>query len=101
MPLVLFVTVEIKPEQRDRFLQVIEDDATCSVRDEPGCLRFEVLQDEQDQNTYYFCEVYRDTAALDAHQQMPHFQRWREASEHVLASPAKRIRAAKLFPRGT
>jgi autoinducer 2-degrading protein len=99
MPLILFVTVKIKPDQRQRFLEVIEDDAVSSVRDEPGCLRFEVLQDEQDENTYYFCEVYRDTAALEAHQQMPHFQRWRQASEQVLAAPAQRIRAQKLFPR--
>ena len=97
--LALFVTVKVKPEERQRFLSVIEDDATCSVRDEPGCLRFEVLQDQRDADTYYFFEVYRDQAALEAHRQTPHFARWSQASEQVLAEPAQRILTNKIFPR--
>src|SRR5919199_62871 len=65
--LALIVTAKIKPAERERFLSVIEDDAICSVRDEPGCVRFEVLQDRDDQDTYYFFEVYKDEAALPAH----------------------------------
>lgn len=95
----LFVTVKIKPDQRERFLSVIEDDATCSVLDEPGCHRFEVLQDESDPNTYYFHEVYEDAAALDAHRQAPHFARWDEASKVVLDGGVQRIRATTVFSR--
>jgi autoinducer 2-degrading protein len=98
--LALHVTVRVKPTERERFLAVIEDDAISSVRDEPGCLRFEVLQDLQDHDVYYFFEVYRDEAALDAHTQTPHYARWREASQVVLAEPARRVRATRLFPRG-
>ena len=97
--LALFVTVNVKPDQRERFLSVIEDDATCSVREEPGCLRFEVLQDQRDAHTYYFFEVYRDQAALEAHRQTPHFARWSQATEQVLAEPAKRILTTMVFPR--
>ncbi|MBO0709401.1 MAG: antibiotic biosynthesis monooxygenase, partial [Candidatus Dormibacteraeota bacterium] len=59
----IFVTVKVKPDLRDRFLEVIEDDATASVRDEPGCVDFQVLQDRSDPDTYYFYEVYRDEEA--------------------------------------
>src|ERR671938_597605 len=58
--LALIVTAKVKPAERERFLSVIEDDAISSVRDEPGCVRFEVLQDRDDQDTYYFFEVYKD-----------------------------------------
>jgi (4S)-4-hydroxy-5-phosphonooxypentane-2,3-dione isomerase len=95
----IFVTVKIKPDQRDRFLEVIEDDSICSVRDEPGCLRFEVLQDRSDPDTYYFFEAYKDEAALTAHTQTAHFARWRAAAEEVLQEPPSRVELAGVFPR--
>ena len=36
-------------------------------------MRFNVLQDEKDENIYYFYEVYKDQAALEAHRTMPHY----------------------------
>ena len=56
----LMVTIKLKPEGRARFLAAIEDDAVCSERDEPGCLRFNVMQDESDPNRIHLFEVYRD-----------------------------------------
>jgi autoinducer 2-degrading protein len=93
-----FITVKIKPELRERFLEVIEDDATSSVRDEPGCLRFEVLQDASDPDTYHFFEVYQDEAAWRAHRNTPHFARWNEASQEVLQQPAERLVTSPVFP---
>ena len=75
----LVVSLKIKPDQRDRFLAAAEDDSTCSVRDEPGCVRFDVVQDQQDENHFYFYEVYRDEAAIEAHRKAPHYARWQEA----------------------
>src|ERR671926_356207 len=97
--LAIFVTVKVKPAERERFLSVIEDDAISSVRDEPGCVRFEVLQDRDDQDTYYFFEVYKDEAALDAHTKTPHYARWMEARDVVLVQPPQRVRTTPLFPR--
>ena len=97
--LAIIVTAKVKPAERERFLSVIEDDAICSVRDEPGCARFEVLQDKDDQNTFYFFEVYKDEAALEAHTKTPHFARWAEARDVVLTQPPQRIVTNTLFPR--
>ena len=96
----LFVSLKVKPDLRDRFLAAAEDDSICSVRDEGGgCLRFDVYQDQQDENRFFFHEVYRDNAALDAHRTMPHFARWSEASREVLAEPPGRELTNVLFPR--
>src|SRR5207245_7344434 len=46
----IWVKVRIKPDMREKFLKAIEADALGSERDEPGCLRFNVLQDEKDAN---------------------------------------------------
>src|SRR5947208_14632619 len=61
----LWVKVRVKPEARERFLKAIEVDALGSERDEPGCLRFNVLHDKQDPNVYYFFAVYRGGAAIE------------------------------------
>ena len=45
--LAIWVKVKIKAAMRDKFLKAIEADALGSERDEPGCLRFNVLQDEK------------------------------------------------------
>ncbi len=95
--LAIWVKVRVKPEDRKEFLEAIETDALGSERDEPGCLRFNVLQDETDENVYYFFEVYRDQAALEAHRAMPHYAVWRAAA-HTLAGPTEATRCRPVFP---
>jgi (4S)-4-hydroxy-5-phosphonooxypentane-2,3-dione isomerase len=95
--LALWVRVRIKPEQRRRFLEAIEVDTLGSERDEPGCLRFNVFQDERDENVYYFFEVYKDQAALEAHRAMPHYAVWRAAAD-ALDGPTEATRCQPVFP---
>jgi len=95
--LALWVKVRVKPEERERFLNAIEVDALGSENDEPGCLRFNVLQDQQDPNSYYFFEVYRDEAALEAHRSAPHYAVWRNAAD-TLDGPVEATRCQTVFP---
>ncbi len=95
--LAMWVKVRVKPEGRERFLKAIEVDALGSERDEPGCLRFNVLQDEQDPNVYYFYEVYRDEAALEAHRAAPHYAVWRAAADTLDGAP-EATRCRPVFP---
>ncbi|MGW3625986.1 putative quinol monooxygenase [Streptomyces sp. NPDC000880] len=44
--------IKVKPDRRPQFLAAVEDDATSSVRDEAGCLRFEAFQSTTDPDTY-------------------------------------------------
>src|SRR4029079_9466461 len=83
----LWVKVKVKPEARERFLKAIEVDAIGSERDEAGCMRFNVLRDRQDPNLYYFYEVYRDEAALEAHRAAPHYAVWRAAADTLDGTP--------------
>jgi (4S)-4-hydroxy-5-phosphonooxypentane-2,3-dione isomerase len=95
--LAMWVKVRIKPDQRKRFLDAIEVDALRSERDEPGCHRFNVLQDAQDANVYYFYEVYKDQAALEAHRQAPHYAVWRAAAD-TLDGPTEATRCETVLP---
>ena len=95
--LAIWVKARVKPEERQRFLQAIEVDALGSERDEPGCFRFNVLQDEADENVYYFYEVYASQAALEAHRATPHYAVWRAAAD-TLNGPTEAIRCRPVFP---
>ena len=94
----LIVTIQIQPEHREEFLASMLDDARGSVNDEPGCLRFDVLQDPNDPNKLYLYEVYRDRAAFDAHLQAPHFIRWRDTVANWYAAPAQAVHLNTIFP---
>ena len=95
--LAMWVKVWVKPDARDRFLKAIEVDALGSERDEPGCMRFNVLQDGQNPNVYYFYEVYRDEAALEAHRAAPHYAVWRAAADTLDGAP-EATRCSPVFP---
>src|SRR4030095_9101885 len=94
----LVVSLKVKADKRDQFLAAAQDDSICSVRDEPGCLRFDVLQDNADQNHYFFYEVYQDEDAFTAHQTYPHFTRWRAAAAEVLDGDTSPTRTTTLYP---
>ena len=95
--LAMWVKVRVKPEGRERFLKAIEVDALGSEGDEAGCLRFNVLHDQQDPNVYYFYEVYRDAAALEAHRAAPHYAVWRAAADTLDGTP-EATRCDSVFP---
>ncbi|MFI2228665.1 putative quinol monooxygenase [Nocardia testacea] len=85
----LFVAVQIRPERRARFLAAITENAAASVRDEPGCLRFDVMEDAQRPGHFYFYEIYRDPAAFDAHRDTPHYAVWQRHAEECLMPGSK------------
>ena len=57
------------------------EDARSSVNHEPGCLRFDVIQDANDPNRIWLYEVYKDEAAFQAHLQAPHLIKFRETTQ--------------------
>lgn len=81
----LWVTLRVHPEGRAEFLTAIEENARASVREEPGCLRFEVIELDRDENRFAFFELYRDEDAFHReHKRAPHFAAWRAVADRVL-----------------
>jgi (4S)-4-hydroxy-5-phosphonooxypentane-2,3-dione isomerase len=76
----LWAKVRAKPEYRQQLLDIVATSALTAVREEPGCLRFNVFQDDTDENVYYFLECYEDEAAFDLHRSRPYYQAWRAAN---------------------
>ncbi|WP_116473433.1 putative quinol monooxygenase [Zobellella maritima] len=81
----IIVKTRLKAGTREQFLPVMQENAAASVRDEPGCHVFDVLQDKADPELFYLYEVYEDEAALAAHKETPHYQRSRALVNPLIA----------------
>ncbi|WP_222267462.1 putative quinol monooxygenase [Modestobacter marinus] len=80
----LVVQMEVRPGLREQFLAGMAANAEASVRDEPGCLRFDVCSVQGDENRFVLYELYTDADAFTAHKASQHFTRWRQVAEQVL-----------------
>ena len=68
---ILMVRIKVKPEHLDEFIVEMIGDAEGSVMNEPGCRRFDIVQDMDDPTMLALCEVYNDDAAIDDHRSRP------------------------------
>src|SRR3954453_7878444 len=78
----LTVQMEVRPGRREEFLAGMATNAEASVRDEPGCLRFDVCSVDGDETRFVLYELYAD--AFAAHKAAPHFAGGRTVAERVL-----------------
>jgi autoinducer 2-degrading protein len=80
----LMVQMDVRPGRREEFLAGMAANAEASVRNEPGCLRFDVCSVDSDENRFVLYELYTDADAFAAHKAAPHFAQWRTIAEQVL-----------------
>ncbi len=81
----IVVKTQLKPGTRKTFLDAMLPNAEASVRDEPGCLVFDVLEAREEDDTFYLYEIYIDQAALAAHKETPHYQASRAVVNDLIA----------------
>lgn len=74
----LVVEMDVKPEHRERFIEIMRGHAENCLRIEEGCLYFDVAVSRDDPNRIVLYEVYRDQAALDSHAASAHLAQTRE-----------------------
>ncbi len=94
----IFVTIQVKPQFKERFAKASFGDAQGSVRDEPGCFRFDILQDSSDPNCFHLYEVYADEAALETHRNSPHYKTWRGTVGDWFDGQPERVAMSTVFP---
>ena len=94
---VVCVHVQVKLEHLDAFIAASRDNASHTTQ-EPGNLRFDVLQQADDPARFVLYEVYRDEAAAKAHKQTAHYARWRDAVEPWMAQSRRGVPYNALFP---
>jgi (4S)-4-hydroxy-5-phosphonooxypentane-2,3-dione isomerase len=90
------VPVFVKREFVEQFKSAILDNAT-NTRKEPGNIRFDVIQQEDDPTRFTLYEIYKDQAGFVAHQQTPHYIRWKTAVADWMAQPRVASKGAPIF----
>ena len=71
----ILVTITLKPGMAEQFKQHILPNAEAAVRNEADCHQFNVLQSENDPDTFFVYEVYTGSAALAVHRETPHYKK--------------------------
>ncbi len=94
----MVITIQIMPGRKDAFLEATLEDARVSTDDEPTCLRYDVLQDNEDPNRIHLYEVYTDAAAREAIRQSPHFIKWQETVKDWFDGPLVRRITTPVYP---
>ena len=94
----VMVNVHVKPEKKDDFLKEMMADAKGSIKNEEGCLLFNVIQDNDDPNCLHLYEVYKSDEAFGVHEKTPHFLRWLETTSDWLEKPLEIATGTHLFP---
>jgi len=98
--LIVHVHVRVRPGQAADFLAKTVVNARASLG-EPGVLRFDVIQDNDDPDHVVLVEVYRDADAAAAHKQQPHYATWRDTVAEMMAEPRASAKFSAIFPAGS
>jgi quinol monooxygenase YgiN len=94
---VYLVFIHVNENDIEAFIQASEENAAAS-RQEPGIVRFDLIQQEDDPTRFILIEIYRDEAAPGLHKETGHYLKWRETVTSMMAEPRKGVRYRILSP---
>ena len=83
---IVLVRVQVRPELLDEFKTAILENAKLSVQRDPGCVRFDVLQQEDDATRWFFYEVYEREQSWVDHRASAHFLAFKEIGDRAIVT---------------
>lgn len=93
---VVAVTIFVKPEFVDQFIEVTFDNAR-NTRKEAMNVRFDVLRSEDDPTRFFLYEVYQAAEGFVQHKTTAHYARWNAAVANWMAQPRQGVKHHTLF----
>lgn len=91
---VILAEFDLRSGTTTTFLRHADDNAAASVRDEPGCRRFDVLvpmDDPQDGTPrIVLYEIYDSPECFDAHLNTPHYRTFEGATKDLVSGRSVR-----------
>lgn len=82
---VVMVDFRLKSGALAEFRQMVDANAYASVRDEPGCRRFDVVEPQGEADRVLLYELYDDEASFDRHCRTKHFAAFDAQSSPLVA----------------
>jgi (4S)-4-hydroxy-5-phosphonooxypentane-2,3-dione isomerase len=89
--IVTCVHVSVRPENVQDFIKAIVENHKGSVQ-EPGNLRFDVLQRADDPCRFMIYEAFESEEAAALHKTTPHYIRWRDTVKDYMADARQGVR---------
>lgn len=81
----VIVSLQVRPDRIDEFLEGLHQNARATLADEPGCLRFDVHRSDDDPHRFLLYELYASPQAFyDEHRSAPHYATWRAVSDRCV-----------------
>jgi len=94
---IVLVHVKVKPDFRKQFIEATLENGRNSIQ-EPGIVRFDILQEIEDPNCFILNEVYRTPDDQLKHRETEHYRKWKDLVSEMMAEPRKGVRYVNLFP---
>ncbi len=95
--LILHVFCSVKPEMVEAFKEATVKNAGNSIK-EPGVIRFDLLQQQDDPAKFVISEVYKSAEAISAHKETAHYAEWCQYAEPMLSGPRSKMIYTNIFP---
>ncbi|MBC7809631.1 MAG: antibiotic biosynthesis monooxygenase [Burkholderiales bacterium] len=95
---VIHVHVQAKPEFVEEFRAATVENARNSVN-EPGVVRFDVYQQEDDPTRFVLVEVYKSPDDHPKHRETAHYLTWRDTVTDMMAAARTAVRYNNIFPQ--
>lgn len=88
----VWVEVQVIPGKLEQFLEAIRSNAEATVRDEPGCFFFDVIELDAHEQRFAFYEIYRDRDAfVIEHRGAAHYAAWKAAVAETIVPGSQTI----------
>ncbi|MEP4198551.1 MAG: putative quinol monooxygenase [Aliishimia sp.] len=91
------VDLKIKPGLKDTFLPHMIENAEMSLKDEPGCVQFDVCVMENDPELVVLYELYKTKEDFSNHLNSKHFLRFDAQTANMIAQKLVRT-GYRFFP---
>lgn len=95
--IIVHVFVHVQPESVDAFTTATLDNARMSVT-EPGVVRFDLVQQDDDPTRFLLIEIYRTPADPVSHKESAHYEAWRDTVAPMMAEPRRSVKYHARFP---
>ena len=97
--IIVHVFVHVTPDAVDAFATASAENARNSVL-EPGVVRVDVIQQDDDPTKFVLIEVYRTPADPVLHKETAHYATWRDTVAAMMAEPRRSVKYRAVYPEG-
>lgn len=94
---IVLVHVHVKEGSINAFVQATNENAEAS-RQEPGVVRFDVIQQKDDPARFLLIEIYRTEEDPARHKETAHYRHWRDTIAPMMAEDRRGVRYKIISP---